>query len=185
MMKNRKIIKLGLRRLLISFLIAFGLILVGSEAAFYLLKEDTDRAPEEIELVIPAGTAEKVANGEAIPSIPEEVEFVLGDTLVVNNHDIVDHQLGPLWIPPQSKASLFLDTADRYAYSCSFQPSRYLGIDVKQATTLETRLTALLFSVPATTAFIFIYSLVHWPLVPKPADSKGKEQVQERELLES
>ena len=90
--------------------------------------------------------------------------FVLGDTLVVKNDDSVDHQLGPLWIPPKSNASLVLDTADRYAYSCSFQPSKYLGLNVKQATTWETRLVALGFAVPATTAFIFIYSLVLWPI---------------------
>ena len=114
------------------------MVWVGSEVAFYFLKENTDREPEQIELVIPAGTADKVAAGEPIPSIPYEMTFVLGDTLIVNNEDTVDHQLGPLWIPPRSKASLVLDAAERYAYSCSFQTSRYLGLNVKQATTWQT-----------------------------------------------
>jgi hypothetical protein len=75
--------------------------------------------------------------------------------------------LGPLWIPPHSKASLVLDAADRYAYSCSFQTSRYLGLNVKQPTTWQTRLLALGFTVPATTAFFFIYSLALWPINPE------------------
>jgi hypothetical protein len=183
-MDNSKVIKLGLKRFLLAFLLASALVWIGSEVAYYFLKDDTDRAPDQIELVIPAGTAEKVANGEPVPSIPDEMVFVLGDTLVVKNDDNVDHQLGPLWIPPKSKASLLLDTADRYAYSCSFQPSQYLGVDVKQATTWDTRLTALVYSVPATTMFFFIYSLVLWPLFPEKAKSKAEKLQTNGELLE-
>ncbi len=163
-----KPIKKGLIRLGMILIISLVLILVGSEVAFYFLKTDSDRIPEEIELVIPAGTAEKVAAGEPIPSIPDEMTFVLGDTLIVNNQDSVNHQLGPLWIPPRSKASLVLDAAEHYAYSCSFQTSQYLGLNVKQPTTWQTRLVALTFAVPATTAFLFIYSLALWPLDSKP-----------------
>jgi hypothetical protein len=167
-MTDNPMIKKGLLRLVITLLISLVLVWVGSEVAFYFLKSDSDRLPEDIELVIPVGTAEKVAAGEPIPSIPDEMTFVLGDTLIVNNQDSVDHQLGPLWIPPRSKASLVLDAAERYAYSCSFQTSQYLGLNVKQPTTWKTRLVALGFTVPATTAFLFIYSLALWPLDSKP-----------------
>ena len=172
-MDSGSTIKKGFIRLVITFFISLILVWVGSEVAFYFLKENTDRVPEQIELVIPAGTADKVAAGEPIPSIPDEMTFVLGDTLIVNNEDTVDHQLGPLWIPPRSKASLVLDAAERYAYSCSFQTSRYLGLNVKQATTWQTRLVALGFSVPATTAFLFIYSLALWPINPEPEKKVG------------
>jgi len=161
-------IKKGLIRLLITFVIALGLVWVGSEVAFYFLRGDTDRVPTEIELVIPAGTAAKVEAGEPVPAIPDEMTFVLGDTLVVKNEDEVDHQLGPLWIPPKLKASLVLDAAQRYAYSCSFKTTRYLGLNVKQATTWQTRVVGLGFAVPPTTMFFFIYSLVLWPINPKP-----------------
>jgi hypothetical protein len=174
-MDSASALKLGFRRLIITLLVALALVWIGSEVAFYFLKENTDRAPEQIELVIPAGTADKVAAGEAVPSIPDEMVFVLGDTLVVKNEDSVVHELGPLWIPPLSKASLLLDTADRYAYSCSFQPSQYLGLNVKQPTTWQTRVTALGYSVPATTVFLFIYSLVLWPINPKPKSEQVVE----------
>lgn len=184
-MDSSTAIKLGFRRLIISLLVALALVWIGSEVAFYFMKESTDRAPENIELVIPAGTADMVAAGEAVPSIPDEMVFVLGDTLVVRNEDSVDHELGPLWIPPHSNASLLLDTADRYAYSCSFQPSQYLGLNVKQPTTWETRVTALAFSVPATTVFFFIYSLVLWPINPSPKSEKAVEMNGEGKPSES
>ncbi|UCD99338.1 MAG: hypothetical protein JSV42_01025 [Chloroflexota bacterium] len=171
-MSTNSTIKKGFKRLLITLVISLALVWIGSEVAFFFLKEDTDRLPEQIELVIPPGTAEKVATGEEVPTIPDEMTFVLGDTLVVKNEDTVDHQLGPLWIPPRSKASLVLDAAERYAYSCSFQASRYLGLNVRKPTTWQTRFLALGFTVPATTAFFFIYSLALWPLTPSPEKKK-------------
>ena len=116
-MSNNPMVKKGFIRLVFTLFISLVLVWVGSEVAFYFLKSDSDRLPEDIELVIPFGTADMVAAGEPIPSIPDEMTFVLGDTLIVNNQDSVDHQLGPLWIPPRSKASLVLDAAERYAYS--------------------------------------------------------------------
>jgi hypothetical protein len=165
---SRSTIKKGLVRLALTFVVAFALVWIGSEVAFYFLRGDTDRPPEEVELVIPAGTAAKVEAGEPVPVIPDEITFVLGDTLLVRNEDAVDHQLGPLWIPPGTKASLVLDAAQRYAYSCSFKTTRYLGLNVKQATTWQTRVVGLGFAVPPTTMFFFVYSLVLWPLNPDP-----------------
>jgi hypothetical protein len=175
MNKSRSTFKKGLVRLALCLVVALALVWVGSEVAFYFLRADTDRTPREIELVIPAGTAALVEAGEAVPAIPDEMTFVLGDTLVVRNNDLVDHQLGPLWIPPKTKSSLVLDAAQRYAYSCSFKTSRYLGLNVKQATTWQTRVVGLGFAVPPTTMFFFIYSLVLWPLNP---DTKKDKKVQ-------
>jgi hypothetical protein len=177
---TRSTIKKGLIRLSITFVAAFALVWIGSEVAFYFLRGDTDRTPQEIELVIPAGTAAKIEAGEPVPAIPDEMTFVLGDTLVVRNEDKVDHQLGPLWIPPQRNASLVLDAAQRYAYSCSFKTTRYLGLNVKQATTWQTRVVGLGFAVPPTTMFFFVYSLVLWPLNPDP-EKNSKAQIQTSE----
>jgi hypothetical protein len=180
MNSNRSTIKKGLVRLAITFAAALALVWIGSEVAFYFLRGDTDRTPQEIELVIPQGTAAKIEAGEPVPAIPDEMTFVLGDTLVVRNDDVIDHQLGPLWIPPETKASLVLDAAQRYAYSCSFKTTRYLGLNVKQATTWQTRVVGLGFAVPPTTMFFFIYSLVLWPLNPDP-DKEPKVKLQTSE----
>ncbi len=163
-MLANKVFRLGLKRLAIVTVLSLAVILIASEAFYLLQKESHERAPQQVELVIPLGAAEMVRRGENVTAIPEEMVFMVGDTLVVKNEDSASHQLGPLWIPANSSASLSMDTAARYVESCSFQTSQYLGLDVRQPTTLATRLQALVIAGPATIIFLFIYSVLVYPL---------------------
>ena len=133
------------KRILVSLVIglAFGAVL--SEVGFVLLKE-TARAPKTITLTIPEGTADQVARGEQPPTIPTDLVFVVGDTLLVNNQDNTDHKLGPLWIPAHSSAQLSLGQAQNISVECSFQPTKYIGLDVQQSLTWGTRLFGILFA---------------------------------------
>jgi hypothetical protein len=97
--------------------------------------------------------------------------FVVGDTLVVRNEDTVSHQLGPVWVPPGASASLSLDRAEKFSYACTFQPSRYLGLDIRPRVTWTTRVQAVAFAGLPMAALMVIYSFVLWPLRPKAADS--------------
>jgi len=146
-----------------------GIFIAGamSEISFQVLKRE-NREPQRVNLVIPAGTAERVARGEVPPTIPEDLTFVVGDVLVVINDDSVDHQLGPLWIPPGTSASLSLDNEQKFAFQCSFQPTKYLGLDVREPVTLGTRLTGILFAGFPLGALFAVYSI----LVIKPKDKK-------------
>lgn len=172
-MDTKTALRLGLKRILILFLISIGLVFLGSELAYKYIKDVSDRAPEIIELIIPEGTAAKVEAGEPVPAIPEEMLFVVGDTLLVRNQDVVAHQLGPLWVPAGSNASLVMEQAERVAYTCSFQASNYLDLNVKPPTTLTTRISALALTVPPTTMFLFLYSLILWPLAPREKTMTG------------
>ena len=167
-------IRQGLKRLLAAFLIAMAAVWLVSEAAFQLQKGQNDRAPELVELVIPPGTAELIAAGEKIPEIPQEMVFVVGDTLLVRNEDKVAHQMGPLWVPPGATAGLLLQKAERTAYTCSFQNTQYIGLLVQPSTTASTRVAALALAGPATAMFLFVYSLAIWPLGPRTRDSKDR-----------
>lgn len=171
-MINKNILRLGAKRLLILFVISLVVVWAVSEVAFAIQKEQYDRPPEQVELVIPAGTSQRVEAGEPAPSIPEEMVFVMGDTLLVTNQDAVDHQLGPVWVPSGAQASLVLEEPGKFAYSCSFQPSRYLGLDVRRPTTWGTRLTALGLATPALAFFMFVYSLILIPIGVKPKDTR-------------
>ena len=97
-----------IKRILISIVLGLLIGVTVSEVPFLFLRE-TARPPREIVLTIPAGTSDQIARGEQPPSIPENMTFVVGDTLVVKNEDGVDHKLGPLWIPANSSAQLSLD----------------------------------------------------------------------------
>jgi hypothetical protein len=152
-----------LRRVGLSLLAGLLIGFLISEVSFQFLKESS-RAPQTIELVIPPGTAQQVARGETPPSIPEEMTFVVGDVLLVRNQDSTAHQLGPLWIPADSSASLNLDEVNNWIFSCSFQPSSYLGLDVQEAVTIGTRVGGVIFSGLPMSAIIALYSLIVWPL---------------------
>ena len=155
-----------LRRFL--FYIALGIIVaIGiNESTFFFLRSDAGRGPERIELIIPAGTAERIARGEPNPSIPTDMTFVAGDTLVVKNQDVVDHHLGPLFIPSGSSASLNLSDANKYSYSCSFQKTQVFGLDVQEPVTSDTRVYGILLAGLPLGMMLAIYSLVIWPLKP-------------------
>ncbi len=171
-MSSQVVFRLAVIRFLILLVVSTALVGIGSEAAYIFQRNEGDRAPKEVELVIPLGTAEKIAAGEPVPSIPEEMTFVVGDVLVVKNQDSTQHQLGPLWVPAKSSASLALDQVNNFAYQCSFQKSRYLGLNVRPPTTLATRFQAVILAAPATAAFLFVYSILVFPLQPKKATGK-------------
>ena len=135
-----------------------------SEATYFFLRDGEDRKPKTFEMDIPQGTARRVELGQPEPSLPASMTFVVGDVLLVRNNDNVNHQLGPLFIPPESSASLRLDTAQTYVAACSFQPTRSFGIDVQPGLTVQTRLFGILQAgIPL--GFLFIlYGVFALPL---------------------
>jgi hypothetical protein len=161
------------KRLAIVFAICLVFVIAFNEISYSFFKEGGERAPKSVQIVIPEGTATRIAAGEQTPSIPSGMTFVAGDVLEVVNLDKVDHQLGPLWIPAGTTASLALDNAEKLSYACSFQATKYLNIDVRAATTLYDRLTALTLAVPTMTALVFLYSLAALPI---DQDNKKKNK---------
>lgn len=156
----------------VGFSLIIGLLFgfVVSEGSYLLQRMPGERTEmRQIELVIPAGTADRVAAGEETPSIPGEMTFVVGDILVVRNDDSVSHQLGPVWVPPQSKGVLTMDTAQDYAVECSFRATRYLGLEVRQRLTIGVRVQGILAVGLPTAAIIVVYSLA---LVPQRKDEQ-------------
>jgi hypothetical protein len=148
-----------IKRLLISLLLGLVIGVLVSEVPFLFLRE-TARPPQEIVLTIPKGTAEQVARGEQPPSIPTDMIFVVGDVLVVRNDDLVDHKLGPLWIPANSSAQLPLGQAENLAYECSFQPGNYFGLDVREALTIGTRIYGIFYAGLPLGILIALYSFI-------------------------
>lgn len=147
------------KRILYSMLVGLLLGAVISEVPFLFLQENA-RPPKDVVLVIPNGTAEQVARGEQPPSIPDNMVFVVGDTLIVKNEDSVDHKLGSLWIPKNSSAQLSLDEKESFAYECSFQPGNYFGLDVQESLTIGTRIYGIVYAGLPLGVLISLYSLV-------------------------
>lgn len=150
--------KILLKRLAVSLVVGLLFGVLVSEVPFYFLQE-TARPPQEVLLIIPAGTAGQVARGEKPPSIPTDMVFVVGDVLVVRNEDTVDHKLGPLWIPANSSAQLPLGQEESLAFECTFQPGNYFGLDVREALTVGTRVYGILYAGLPMAILIALYSL--------------------------
>ena len=162
--QKKALLEAFFRRAFLLLSLSAVLVLLVSEAAYWLNREETSRSPQIIELAIPAGAADRVAAGEEAPGIPEEMVFVNGDTLLVKNEDRVNHELGPLYIPAGQTASLFLGEANNFTYSCSFRPSQYLNLTVREAVTWKSRLGALWYGTMPTWMFLLVYSFVVRPL---------------------
>lgn len=162
-----------LTRLIIISGLSLIFTLLFNEATYMMQKDASDRAPQTITLVIPAGTAQQIEAGEPVPSIPEEMVFVVGDVLEVKNEDSVSHQLGPIWVPPGSSGRLVMEQAEKLSLRCSFQSAQFLGLDVRPATTMNTRLIALLLTTPTLAVLIFLYSLAAYPIRPSGAKKAG------------
>jgi hypothetical protein len=90
--------------------------------------------------------------------------FVVGDVLEVRNEDAVGHQLGPTWTPPGAVSKLVMEQASRTAADCSFSSSGAMGLDVRPATTMGTRLTGLFLTMPTLAVLLFLYSLAAYPI---------------------
>ncbi len=153
--------------MLLGVIVAAGI----SELTFRMQGNTYSRDPQTIYLVIPAGTAQKVAQGQSV--IPQNQEFVVGDTLVVKNEDSVTQTLGPLVIPPGASASMILTNAGDQKYVCSFQPSKQYGITVQEGITTGMRIQASLLGGLPLGLLLGVYSLIIKPVKPKPKPLEG------------
>ncbi|MBI5030924.1 MAG: hypothetical protein HZB51_10385 [Chloroflexi bacterium] len=115
------------------------------------------RPPQRIELVLPLGTAERIKAGEAVPSIPAKSVFVQGDVLAIVNQDVVNHELGPFWIPANTTLNVPLDKAQSYSYLCTIHPSGSVGLEVRpRDSLLMTLIPTVVMGVPMGIALVII-----------------------------
>ena len=138
--------------------LVFGFIVSEGTFAFLNNKQSVSRDSQRVDLVIPYGTAAQVAAGVYNRSLPSDLVLVEGDILVVKNEDIVDHQLGPIWVPAGTSGVLELTTANKYAYQCSFQPTKIQGVEVRQRINMRTRVEGVLAVALPTGMMLAIYS---------------------------
>ena len=162
MMTLRKTI---LIRIFLSMMVGILVASVVTEVGFHLQGNTISRPPKTVTLVIPKGTSAKVAHGENV--IPSDMTFVVGDTLLVRNEDSVTHTLGPIFVLAGSSTRLKLDQAKNQVYTCSFETTKFFGIEVHEALTLSTRIQGFLLAGIPMGLLLAAYSLVAWPLKSK------------------
>jgi hypothetical protein len=156
-------VRAALKRLVICLGISLVFAFVVSEVSYQLVKDRSERPPRVLEILIPMGTAENIANGLPGPVLPD-MTFVEGDQIVVRNLDSVSHQLGPLWVPPSASSTMTLDRPSKYTMECSFQETQMLGIDVLPRAKASDRIFGIVSIGFPTWILAWLYSMVAIPL---------------------
>ncbi|MHB0924374.1 MAG: hypothetical protein ACYC3H_10470 [Bellilinea sp.] len=162
------VVKSALKRLGVTFVIGMVFAFVVAEGSYQMAKGNSERAPRQIEILIPPGTADAIASGESGPGLPD-MRFAEDDQILVRNMDSVPHQLGPLWVPANSSSVLTLDRPSSYSLSCTFQASQTIDIEVVARAKTSDRVLGILSIGLPTWILIWVYTLIG---IPMPAVSQ-------------
>lgn len=82
----------GVGRLGLALLGALTLVIAGATAGVGCADEEP---PRTVEIVVPAGTQDRLDAGEEVVVMPARLELKVGDELVIRNHDDVQQSVGP------------------------------------------------------------------------------------------
>lgn len=121
------------RRLSARWLATLALALVVLGAVAYrasVLREEARR----LEIVIPAGTAERLAAGDVTDAPPHRIELVLGvqDVLVIRNEDAMWHEVGPYRVAPGHTLTQRFREPGRVVQACTMVPGKQVEIVVRE-----------------------------------------------------
>lgn len=116
--------------------LAAGVGLAGfiSAASWVALSDGPLREPQDVEVRIPAGTAEAIERGAAVSVIPADLSLVQGDRLVLQNEDVVPHRVGNYSVGPGTTLTLPLDRGSSGSLVCTFHPGGSIALDVRART---------------------------------------------------
>ena len=116
-----------------------------------------------VEVVIPPGTAERVARGEIVDAVPRRLHLRRGDTLVVVNEDVTEHRIETVRAPAGRTTRAPITGAFFGAANllCSFHPSGAIGLDTQARRGLATTgVPALILGLPLSLAAVTTVSVV-------------------------
>jgi hypothetical protein len=75
-------------------------------------------SPKVVEIIVPAGTQDKLNRGEIVDVMPALLEFRVGDTLRVRNDDSHVQYAGPYRVLPGEQFELEYGAPGRYGGQC-------------------------------------------------------------------
>lgn len=85
------------------------------------------------EYVIPVGSGEKIAQGEALDILPRELDARVGETIMIRNEDTIAHSLGPWFVGPGETLRQRFLTVGVYEGTCSVHPDGAFTVNVYEA----------------------------------------------------
>ena len=115
------------RAVLVAFALA-ALVLVAVPLGLSRLVDQP--SGREYRFEIPAGTAARLAEGEAVDVLPADLRFALRDRVVVVNHDSVTHRVGPFTVPAGQQIDRRLSEAGSFSGFCTLHSDDRIDIQV-------------------------------------------------------
>jgi plastocyanin len=100
-------------RILVAAATALILLVGGATAC-----SSDEHTPQTIEIVVPAGTQDRVTRGEDVDVMPARLELRVGDTLSIRNNDSVGQAVGPYYVKAGEHMRLTFGTAGRFEGYC-------------------------------------------------------------------
>ena len=92
-----------------------------------------DQPPGETYTIdIPPGTAERLAAGEEVEVIPDELDFTLRDVLIIVNRDSAAHTIGPFQVEPGERSEHSFNEVAAISSYCSLHPSGSISISIEE-----------------------------------------------------
>lgn len=80
--------------------------------------EAPKRPAKTIEIVVPAGTQDRLEAGEKVVVMPERLEFRVGDTILIENKDSVTQYVGPYTVGPREKVTFTFGAPGNFSGYC-------------------------------------------------------------------
>lgn len=115
------------QRTLLLYLVG-GLLIAAVPVALSRFVDQPDGEAYTID--IPPGTAERLAAGEDVEIVPDELELKLRDLLIIVNRDSVRHTIGPFEVGPGETSEHTFGEAAAFNSYCSLHPAGSIRISI-------------------------------------------------------
>lgn len=115
-------------------------LLLAAVAALAGCGEDTPPAPTvanvvsayaEHDYVIPFGTFDRIAGGETIVILPNELRARVGEVIRIRNDDRRGHMLGPFYVGPGETLTQMFTAPGTFVGECTVDPSGQMTLVVE------------------------------------------------------
>ncbi|MEZ5136344.1 MAG: hypothetical protein R2699_15135 [Acidimicrobiales bacterium] len=88
------------------------------------------KEPFEYKVVVPVGTAERIAGGEEVTLIDAQIDLAVGDRIVIDNQDDEVHQVGPFPVRPGETFEHTFTAPGRFEGLCTLHPDDAVVITI-------------------------------------------------------
>ena len=85
----------------------------------------------DVDVVIPAGTADRLSEGKGVWLLPAHLVVHVGDTLRIENRDRAPEQVGPYWISAHQTLTQQFVAPGRMQGYCPIHPAGRLVIEIR------------------------------------------------------